>query len=297
VVVLGGAVVVVGVQGTVVDEADEVDEVGALDVVVVGGQGIVVVGVGGAAVTLNFFTLNAVSSPTSTEIFPLALPAGTTAVICVGPSTVNSASIPLNFTVSTFSRWVPLMTTEAPTGPFGGANLVMVGAVGDTVVVVVGGAVVGGTVGGLVGGLVGGIVGGLVGGLVGGIVGGLVGGTVGVTMMTVGGGVVGATVTGAGGAVVGTVVACGTVVVIGGTVVDGVVGRVDAVEIESLEPPPVARSVIPTPRMSAAATAPTVIQICLGVIVAPALAFDSPQSGRRGPRPGIGRLEAGAASG
>ena len=284
-VVLGGAVVVVGVQGTVVDEADEVDEVGALDVVVVGGQGIVVVGVGGAAVTLNFFTLNAVSSPTSTEIFPLALPAGTTAVICVGPSTVNSASIPLNFTVSTFSRWVPLMTTEAPTGPFGGANLVMVGAVGDTVVVVVGGAVVGGTVGGLVGGLV------------GGIVGGLVGGTVGVTMMTVGGGVVGATVTGAGGAVVGTVVACGTVVVIGGTVVDGVVGRVDAVEIESLEPPPVARSVIPTPRMSAAATAPTVIQICLGVIVAPALAFDSPQSGRRGPRPGIGRLEAGAESG
>ena len=284
-VVLGGAVVVVGVQGTVVDEADEVDEVGALDVVVVGGQGIVVVGVGGAAVTLNFFTLNAVSSPTSTEIFPLALPAGTTAVICVGPSTVNFASIPLNFTVSTFSRWVPLMTTEAPTGPFGGANLVMVGAVGDTVVVVVGGAVVGGTVGGLVGGLV------------GGIVGGLVGGTVGVTMMTVGGGVVGATVTGAGGAVVGTVVACGTVVVIGGTVVDGVVGRVDAVEIESLEPPPVARSVIPTPRMSAAATAPTVIQICLGVIVAPALAFDSPQSGRRGPRPGIGRLEAGAESG
>ena len=284
-VVLGGAVVVVGVQGTVVDEADEVDEVGALDVVVVGGQGIVVVGVGGAAVTLNFFTLNAVSSPTSTEIFPLALPAGTTAVICVGPSTVNSASIPLNFTVSTFSRWVPLMTTEAPTGPFGGANLVMVGAVGDTVVVVVVGAVVGGTVGGLVGGLV------------GGIVGGLVGGTVGVTMMTVGGGVVGATVTGAGGAVVGTVVACGTVVVIGGTVVDGVVGRVDAVEIESLEPPPVARSVIPTPRMSAAATAPTVIQICLGVIVAPALAFDSPQSGRRGPRPGIGRLEAGAESG
>ena len=284
-VVLGGAVVVVGVQGTVVDEADEVDEVGALDVVVVGGQGIVVVGVGGAAVTLNFFTLNAVSSPTSTEIFPLALPAGTTAVICVGPSTVNSASIPLNFTVSTFSRWVPLMTTEAPTGPFGGANLVMVGAVGDTVVVVVVGAVVGGTVGGLVGGLV------------GGIVGGLVGGTVGVTMMTVGGGVVGATVTGAGGAVVGTVVACGTVVVIGGTVVDGVVGRVDAVEIESLEPPPVARSVIPTPRMSAAATAPTVIQICLGVIVAPALAFDSPQSGRRGPRPGIGRLAAVAASG
>jgi len=285
VVVLGGAVVVVGVQGTVVDEADEVDEVGALDVVVVGGQGIVVVGVGGAAVTLNFFTLNAVSSPTSTEIFPLALPAGTTAVICVGPSTLNFASIPLNFTVSTFSRWVPLMTTEAPTGPFGGANLVMVGAVGDTVVVVVGGAVVGGTVGGLVGGLV------------GGIVGGLVGGTVGVTMMTVGGGVVGATVTGAGGAVVGTVVACGTVVVIGGTVVDGVVGRVDAVEIESLEPPPVARSVIPTPRMSAAATAPTVIQICLGVIVAPALAFDSPQSGRRGPRPGIGRLAAVAASG
>jgi hypothetical protein len=257
--VVGGAVVVVGVQGTVVDEVDEVDEVGVLEVVVVVGHGMVV-GVTGGKVTLNFFTLNATSSPTSTEIFPVAAPAGTTAVICVGLSTVNSASTPLNFTVSTSSRLVPVITTGVPTGPFGGSNLVMVGALDGRVVVVVGGAVVGGTVGGVVGGLV------------GGTVGGVVGGSVGVMMITVGGGVVGATVTGAGGAVVGTVVASGRVVVLGGTVVVGVLGRVAAVEIESLESPPVARSVIPMPRTSAAATAPTVIQICFGVIVAPALA-------------------------
>ena len=263
VVVIGGAVVVVvGVQGTVVDEVGRLDVVvdGAVDVVEVGGQGIVVVVVGGSAVTLKLFALVAVSAPSFTEIFPVVAPAGTTAVICVGPSTVNFASIPLNVTVSTFSRLVPVMTTSVPIGPFVGVNLVMVGASGGMVVVVVGGPVVGGMVGGLVGGLV------------GGTVGGLVGGTVGTMTMTVGGGVVGGTV---GGAVTGgsVVVTTGRVVVTVGAVVDASDGRVAAVEIESVLPPPVASSAIPMPTTSAAVTAPTVTQIWLRVILAPACPF------------------------
>ena len=267
VVVIGGAVVVVvGVQGTVVDEVGRLDVVvdGAVDVVEVGGQGIVVVVVGGSAVTLKLFALVAVSAPSFTEIFPVVAPAGTTAVICVGPSTVNFASIPLNVTVSTFSRLVPVMTTAVPIGPLVGVNLVMVGASGGMVVVVVGGPVVGGLVGGMVGGLV--------GGLVGGTVGGLVGGTVGTMTMTVGGGVVGGTV---GGAVTGgsVVVTTGRVVVTVGAVVDASDGRVAAVEIESVLPPPVASSAIPMPTTSAAVTAPTVTQIWLRVILAPACPF------------------------
>jgi len=40
---------------------------------------------------------------------------------------VNAAAVPLNLTLVTPLKFVPLMTTAVPTGPFAGVKLVMVG--------------------------------------------------------------------------------------------------------------------------------------------------------------------------
>ena len=75
-----------------------------------------------------------------------AVPAGETAVICVGDTTVNeAASTAPNLTAVAPVRLVPLMVTVVPpaTGPRAGATEATVGdGIGGAVVVVVGGTVV-----------------------------------------------------------------------------------------------------------------------------------------------------------
>ena len=54
--------------------------------------------------------------PFVTVTNPLAAPLGTTAVICVGLSTVNEAAgVPLNATPETSTKFDPVKTTEEPT--------------------------------------------------------------------------------------------------------------------------------------------------------------------------------------
>ncbi|MFA5882719.1 MAG: hypothetical protein WDA60_02610, partial [Acidimicrobiia bacterium] len=137
--------------------------------------------VGTVPVTRNRRAALAVPFGVVTETRPVVASAGTVAVTCVGLSTVNVASAPLNVTAVAPSKFVPVITTCVPTVPRSGATRVIDGAVDGAVVVVVGGPVV-------VVGLVVGTVVGLVGGLVGGTVGGLVGATVGGMTMTVAGG-------------------------------------------------------------------------------------------------------------
>lgn len=64
---------------------------------------------------------------------PVVAPAGTVAVICVGPVTVNvMAAVPLNLTEVAPVRFVPVMVTLVPTAPLVGVNEEMDGG-GTTV--------------------------------------------------------------------------------------------------------------------------------------------------------------------
>ena len=61
-------------------------------------------------------------------IFPVVAPVGTSARTCVSESTVKEgAGFPLNVTFVVCSRPVPVIVTEVPTGPLGGANEMIVG--------------------------------------------------------------------------------------------------------------------------------------------------------------------------
>jgi hypothetical protein len=71
-----------------------------------------------------------------TLIRPDMAPDGTTAVICVGELTVKLVALVfLNFTSVAPVKFVPVMTTDVPTGPEVGTNDVIVGAAGAPVTV------------------------------------------------------------------------------------------------------------------------------------------------------------------
>jgi hypothetical protein len=63
-----------------------------------------------------------------TTILPVAAPVGTSAVTSVSFITVKVADFPSNVTLVVWSRPVPVMVTEVPTGPLDGVKLVMVGS-------------------------------------------------------------------------------------------------------------------------------------------------------------------------
>ncbi len=72
-------------------------------------------------------TLVAVPPGVVTDTRPAVPPAGTVAVICVAEFTTNAAPLPLNETPVAPVKFVPVMTTEVPTGPNAGANETIVG--------------------------------------------------------------------------------------------------------------------------------------------------------------------------
>jgi hypothetical protein len=81
-----------------------------------------------AGATAKLFALAAVPPDVVTEMGPVVAPAGTPAVICVEESTLKAAVlVPLNATEVAPVRFVPVMTTLAPTAPLAGANPEIVG--------------------------------------------------------------------------------------------------------------------------------------------------------------------------
>jgi hypothetical protein len=87
-------------------------------------------------VTVKLPVLVAVPPGVVTLIRPDMAPDGTTAVICVGELTVKLVALVfLNFTSVAPVKFVPVMTTDVPTGPEVGTNDVIVGAAGAPVTV------------------------------------------------------------------------------------------------------------------------------------------------------------------
>lgn len=78
--------------------------------------------------TLNELVLDAVPPAATTLIFPVVAPAGTMAVIRVAETVWKTAGVPLKYTNVTPVKFVPLIVTAAPTRPFDGEKLVIVGA-------------------------------------------------------------------------------------------------------------------------------------------------------------------------
>src|SRR5438445_1561000 len=69
--------------------------------------------------------------PTVTRTFPVVAPAGTGATMLVALQLVGVATVPLNASVldpCVAPKLVPVIVTEAPTGPEVGFKLVMLGA-------------------------------------------------------------------------------------------------------------------------------------------------------------------------
>ena len=78
-------------------------------------------------ITEKLDALVAVPPGVVTAIGPLVAPEGTVAVICVAELTVKVAAVPLNVTALAPLSAVPVIVTVAPTAPFGGAKLEIVG--------------------------------------------------------------------------------------------------------------------------------------------------------------------------
>ena len=81
--------------------------------------------IAGAAVKVS--TLVTEPAGVCTLILPVVTPDGTTAEICTLESTVNAASLPLNFTDDVPMKLAPLIVTVMPGGPLVGENDVIVG--------------------------------------------------------------------------------------------------------------------------------------------------------------------------
>ena len=88
-----------------------------------------------AMLTVKFAVLVPVPLGVVTLILPVVAPVGTVAVICVAEFTVNVvALVVLNFTELVVKvgavplKFVPVIVTEVPTGPYSGVNEVIVGA-------------------------------------------------------------------------------------------------------------------------------------------------------------------------
>jgi hypothetical protein len=85
--------------------------------------------------TVKFAVLVPVPLGVVTLILPVVAPVGTVAVICVAEFTVNVvALVVLNFTELVVKvgavplKFVPVIVTDVPTGPYSGVNEVIVGA-------------------------------------------------------------------------------------------------------------------------------------------------------------------------
>jgi hypothetical protein len=81
----------------------------------------------GAKVTTKSVLLVAVPAGLVTLMGPVVAPPGTVAVICVLLLTVKAAAMPLKRTSVVPAKFVPVMVTEAPTGPEVGEKLEIVG--------------------------------------------------------------------------------------------------------------------------------------------------------------------------
>src|SRR5688572_22729301 len=82
----------------------------------------------GAWMTVKSPVLVAVPPGVVTTILPVVAPEGTAVLICVLDTTVKVATVPLKRTLVAPVKFVPLIVTDVPTGPFAGANDVIVGA-------------------------------------------------------------------------------------------------------------------------------------------------------------------------
>jgi len=78
-------------------------------------------------VTVKFVVEPAVPFGVVTAMGPVNAVAGTVAVICVELLITKDALTLLKATAEAEEKFVPVITTEDPTGPEGGAKLVMVG--------------------------------------------------------------------------------------------------------------------------------------------------------------------------
>ena len=81
----------------------------------------------GAGITVKEAALVPVPAKVVTVIAPVVAVGGTTAVRVVAVSTVKVARTPLNRTVCTFTKLVPVRVTEVPGWPLVGVNPVTVG--------------------------------------------------------------------------------------------------------------------------------------------------------------------------
>jgi len=84
--------------------------------------------VGAAATTVKFELLVAVPPGAVTEIGPVVAPAGTVTIISVSELVKPVALVPLNVTLETPVKLVPVTVTDVPTDPLVGLKLAMIGA-------------------------------------------------------------------------------------------------------------------------------------------------------------------------
>jgi hypothetical protein len=83
----------------------------------------------GGVVTVKAVELVALAVAVDTLTAPVVAPRGTVALICVWETILQTlAETPLNCTLVTADRFVPLIRTLAPTGPLAGEKEEMVGA-------------------------------------------------------------------------------------------------------------------------------------------------------------------------
>jgi hypothetical protein len=87
----------------------------------------VIVGAPAVGVTLNLWELQSVPPGVVTQIFPVVAVLGTVAVIFVDEFSVNVAETPLNVTLVAPAKFVPVIVTDAPTGPLVGEKEETVG--------------------------------------------------------------------------------------------------------------------------------------------------------------------------
>jgi len=78
--------------------------------------------------TVKLLALSAVPASVVTLSGPIVAPVGTVAWIAVSEITVKLAALPLNVTAVAPAKFAPLIITLAPTRPYVGVKLVIVGA-------------------------------------------------------------------------------------------------------------------------------------------------------------------------
>jgi hypothetical protein len=84
--------------------------------------------VGAGAMTVKFELLVAAPPGAVTAIGPVVAPAGTVTKISVSELVKPVALVPLNVTLETPVKLVPVMVTDVPLAPLVGSKLAMIGA-------------------------------------------------------------------------------------------------------------------------------------------------------------------------